>query len=155
MRNTAPMGLLQRVILRICNAMGLLMPKPSNKIGVPTDQKTRSAPRTNSQPAKRPRKRKSKPVQAGNPVKLSKAARQAAQILEEIPFPVRGLPQPIPAKQSGKPKPKRSPVLSTTAAPLHKLVKQLPSDKAPHGKLSVTPASQTPQHAKSKPKRKA
>lgn len=154
MRNTAHTPLLQRVISRICNAMGLVLPKPLPKIGVLATPPIPSAPHTNSQPAKRPRKPKSSPAQAVKQDKPSKPVRQLAQILEETPFPARGLRPAVVAKLSGKRKRKHSPVLPTTVAPLHKLVKQQQMDKAPLGKQLATPVFPILRPAKPASKRK-
>jgi hypothetical protein len=153
MRNIAPSALLQRVISRMSDAMESALLKLTQIIGVHPTPMIPFA-HQQPQPAKAPRKRKSSPAHTDSKVKSRKAQPVLAQTLTEWPFPVLGSQPATPAKSSGKRKPKHSPALPTTVAPLHKLVKQLPADKPPRGKQSATPASKTRQRAKSKAKAK-
>jgi len=152
MRNTALSALLQRVLLLMNAVMELVSKKLIDFFGVLPTLTTQYVPAP--QPVKAPRKRKPSPAQADSKVKSRKPKPAPAPVLTEFPFPVSGSQPATPAKSSGKRKPKHSPALPTTVAPLHKLVKQLPADKPPRGKQSATPASKTRQRAKSKAKAK-
>jgi hypothetical protein len=135
------------------NAMELALLKLMQVIGVHPIPMIPFAPQQ-PQPAKAQRKRKSSPAHTDSKAKSRKAQAVLAQTLTEFPFPVSGSQPATPAKSSGKRKPKHSPALPITVAPLHKLVKQLPADNPARGKQSATPASKTRQRAKSKVKTK-